>query len=100
MTRKSPAKIKQMIEKTVELCGEAKDAKAGAAIVTKEGYVIYLMGMAQWPDEIIEKEVCAKGRLKRMKYIPDPQRGVDGAISQGAEGQQYVIEGGKWRRVE
>ncbi len=89
-----------MIGETAELCGEAEDAKVGAVIVTREGYVIYLMNMAQWPDEVIEQDVCVKGKLRRMKYIPDPQRDIDGAISQGAEGEQYVIEGGKWRRVE
>lgn len=98
--RKPIKKIQEMIGKTVDLCGKAEDAKAGAVLMTKEGYVIYLLNMAQWPGEVVEKAVCVKGKLRRMKYLPDPQQSIDGALSQGAEGKQYVIEGGKWRRVE
>ena len=77
--------------KQVELTGVAENAKGGAILLVDDG-PIYLRKLDSWPDNLRGKSVVVKGTLKSMKLIPSPERGPDGAISQGAEGSQWVLE--------
>lgn len=84
-------------KKTIE--GKARDAKAGAVVVLDSGEPVYIEGLDGWPSDIEGKRVRATGVLKRKKLIPDPVVDSDGAISQGAEGDQTVLEGASWKPV-
>lgn len=89
-----------MIGQTVELRGTAFDSKAGAVLVTDDDQTVYIDGLDYWPGDLSGKSVIVNGLLRRKKYIPDPQTDADGAISQGAEGEQLVLEKAKWRAVK
>ena len=82
----------KLLGQQVTLEGTAKDAKGGAVLITAENNVIYLKGIHSWSDDLIDKLVSVSGVLKEEKYIPDPVVAKDGAISQGAEGNQLVLE--------
>ncbi|MHA1906000.1 MAG: hypothetical protein ACW98Y_01795 [Candidatus Thorarchaeota archaeon] len=77
--------------------GRAENAKGGAVVVTSDGDVIYINGVDSWDDDIVGKDVIAKGRLSHEKFIPDPIIEEDGAISQGAEGLQTVLHNVEWK---
>jgi hypothetical protein len=77
--------------KQVELHGTAQNAKGGAILLV-DNAPIYLQHVGAWPDAKRGKPAVVKGTLKSMKLIPSPQRSPDGAISQGAEGDQWVLE--------
>ena len=83
--------------KTIE--GKARDAKAGAVVVLDGGEPVYIEGLDYWPSDIEGKRVRATGFLKQKKLIPDPVVDSEGAISQGAEGDQTVLEGASWKPV-
>jgi hypothetical protein len=84
--------LKKLQGKKVELHGIAEDAKSGAILLV-DGEPIYLRNKDAWPAGKRGKSVVVKGTLTWMKLIPSPVRGPDGAISQGAEGSQWVLEG-------
>ena len=88
-----------MIGQTVELHGRAFNSKAGAVLVTDDDQTVYIDGLEYWPDDVSGKSVIVNGLLKRKKYIPDPQTDADGAVSQGAQGEQLVLEKARWRAV-
>jgi hypothetical protein len=84
--------------KRVTVRGTARDAKAGAVIVTSAGNPIYIEHVDSWPKDVLGQEVEADGVLRSKKYIPDPVVDKHGAISQGAEGNQDVLEGARWNK--
>ncbi len=73
------------------LIGTAKNAKAGAVLLV-DGNPIYIEGLAEWPEDILDKQVQATGRLVQEKFIPDPGPDENGAYSQGAVGPQTVLK--------
>ena len=81
----------QRAPEEVTLRGLAANAKGGAVLVV-DGAPIYLERMDEWPPGMAGTEVTVAGRLVQKKVIPDPVVGPDGAISQGAEGTQQVLE--------
>ena len=76
----------------VELTGIAEDAKGGAVLVVDGVGPVYLRTLAAWPQNLRGKTVKAKGKLKSVKLIPSPVKGPKGEVSQGAEGDQWVLE--------
>jgi hypothetical protein len=76
----------------VTLEGTAENAKGGAVVVVADGRVVYLRGKTAWPDEVRRTQVTVIGTLTSTKLIPSPVRAPDGAISQGAEGDQWVLD--------
>ena len=45
-----------------------------------------------WPDDLRGTIVVVRGTLTSTKLIPSPVRAADGAVSQGAEGEQWVLD--------
>jgi len=82
------------------LVGQALDAKAGAVIETADAGVVYVAGLPSWPAALRQRRVAVTGIVVTRKLIPDPVVGPKGEISQGAQGDQTVIEGARWRLVE
>lgn len=80
----------------VTLRGRAMNAKGGAVLLTDSREPIYIRGLDCWPEDMLGKEIIATGTLKEEKYLPDPVVDGDGAISQGAEGEQLVLEDARW----
>ena len=81
----------ELIGKEVTLCGIAAEAKAGEVIVVS-GVPVYLPELDYWREDLLGKKVYATGTLFQKKLIPDVYITEDGGISQGASGEQYVLE--------
>ena len=88
MKKKNPSKT--------EITGTARNAKGGAVVVTESGDPIYVEKLEEWPGEIDGKKIAITGILLKRKLIPDPVVDADGAISQGAEGEQDVLRNARW----
>ncbi|MHA2299205.1 MAG: hypothetical protein ACXAEU_15300 [Candidatus Hodarchaeales archaeon] len=84
--------IEKLIGQKVTLHGTARDAKAGAVIITSDRDVIYIKGLASWSSELTDKLISVSGILKKEKLIPNPTIDDNGAISSGASGDQLVLE--------
>ena len=80
------------------LIGTAKNAKAGAVLLV-DGNPIYIEGLAEWPEDLLDKQVRATGRLVQEKFIPDPGPDKNGAYSQGAIGPQTVLKESTYKLV-
>lgn len=76
----------------VELTGLAEDAKGGAVLVVDGVGPIYVRKLAAWPQNLRGKTVKVKGKLTSVKLIPSPTKNAKGEVSQGAEGDQWVLE--------
>jgi hypothetical protein len=76
------------------LVGIARDAKAGAVVVT-DGGPVYIDQLDAWPPDLHGRRVRVKGRLADVKRIPDPVN-EKGEIVQGAPGTQSVLFGAVW----
>ncbi len=83
--------IKELLDKEVILTGMAKNAKGGAILLINE-MPIYLKGLSSWSMVHFGKIIKVKGTLRDEKLIPDPHVDENDAISQGAIGNQIVLE--------
>ena len=81
------------------LRGRARNAKAGAVVVTDDGGAFYIEDLDSWGDDVLGSEIEVRGLLVSKKHIPDPVVDADGAISQGAWGDQDVLRGAKWQSI-
>lgn len=70
--------------------GKAQNAKLGAAVIGDE-FGLTCINPDSWPESQVGKEVQVTGVLELtddFKYAKAP----DGSISQGTEGQDYLIQ--------
>ena len=61
--------------KHIVVIGQAKNAKGGAIVVSKENGIYYLEGIYKWDEEVYDKQVKVSGslrieNLKRIKQKP------------------------------
>lgn len=75
--------------------GRAENARGGAVIVTSDGPV-YVEGLAAWDDGLLHRQVKAVGVRKVKQLLPPATKNEKGEWTQGAEGQQEVLEGAQW----
>lgn len=47
----------------ITVIGKAKDAKAGAIIITDQDSVYYVGGLRRWQDKYLDKKIKVKGKL-------------------------------------
>ena len=92
--------VEKVIGQKVTLSGTAKDAKAGAVLITTDETVIYIKELDSWAPELVDQQVSVTGVLKKEKLIPDPEIDKNGGISSGATGTQLVLEKAEYSKVE
>ncbi len=93
---KAKRSLKALAGAKVTLPGRAANAKAGAVVLV-EGEPVYLEGLSEWPREASGKEVEVSGTLAEEKLIASPKVDTKGAVSQGAEGTQWVLKAPEWK---
>ena len=86
-----------MQERRVTIEGTARDAKAGAVVVTDKG-AIYVEKLESWPSALQGRKVRVTGVLVTEKLIPDPIN-ERGELVQGAVGDQTLLRGATWTAV-
>jgi len=86
-----------MVDQKVSLSGTAMDSKAGAVLVADDDTIVYLEDVDYWDASFAGKPVGVTGTLRRKQAIPPAAVADDGAISQGMDGDQWVLEDPQWR---
>ena len=71
----------------------------GAVVLTEDRTPVYVAGLREWDEDIEGEDIEATGVLRRRSLAPDPVVDEHGAVSHGAEGSNYVLEGASWKRV-
>ena len=92
--------VEKLIGQKIALLGTARNAKAGAVLITTDESVIYIKGLESWSPELVDQQVSVNGVLKKEKLIPDPEIDKNGGISSGATGTQLVLEKAEYSKVE
>ena len=82
----------KLLGKEITLLGIAFDSKAGAVLKLKDDMIVYISELIYWSDEFLRQQMCVTGTLYKKKIIPDVTIDENGAIGQGAPGEQYVLE--------
>ncbi|RLI68157.1 MAG: hypothetical protein DRP02_13155 [Candidatus Gerdarchaeota archaeon] len=83
--------LEKYIGKEVVLTGLAVRTKAGPAILLKDKQIVFVENLLEWPEKREGKQLMLKGILSKEKIIPDVVIEADGAISQGASGEQLIL---------
>ena len=78
--------LEARVGEQVTLVGTALDAAAGA-IVSLDGFPVYVAGLRGWPQELSGQEVEVAGTLVLRPGAP---RGVHGP------GESYALEDASW----
>ena len=82
----------KLLGKEITLLGVAFDSKAGAVLKLKNDIIVYINDLVYWPAEFLRQKMRVTGILQQKKMIPDVTIDKNGAISQGAPGEQYLLE--------
>lgn len=82
----------KMLGKEITLLGIAFNSKAGAVLKLKDDMIVYISDLVYWSDKFLKQQMHVTGIFYRKKIIPDVIIDENGAISQGAPGEQYVLE--------
>lgn len=80
-----------LIGKEVTLTGIAVESKPGPCIKV-DNDIVFIKNKQFWSEELLGQKILVTGKLSREKMIPDAKIDENGAISQGAAGEQYLIE--------
>lgn len=79
--------------------GTARDAHQGAVVLLEDRTPVYVAGLDEWPDDANGEDVRATGTVRRASLTPDPTTDAQGAVSHGAEGDDWVLEDATWEVV-
>ena len=90
--------LARQVGRTVTVVGVAENAKGGAVVVV-DGAPVYLRSLDSWPEGVRTRRVEVTGTLRDEKLIPSPTVDSKGAVSQGAEGTQLVLDKATWRAL-
>ena len=81
-----------------EIRGTARNAMAGAVVVTDDGPV-YIDGLERWDDSLDGSEVRVTGTLGRGSAAPQASTNDKGEVSHGMEGDNLIIRDAKWEKA-
>jgi hypothetical protein len=84
-----------MTEAPTTVVGRAENAKGGAVVLT-DGGPVYVEGLAAWDDALLHQRVRVTGVRRTKQLLPQASVDASGAVSQGAEGPQDVLERATW----
>ncbi|HYN97268.1 MAG TPA: hypothetical protein VES42_25800 [Pilimelia sp.] len=84
----------QHFGETVTVRGTAATARAGAMVEVSDGPAIYVAGLAEWADDVEDKQVEVTGTLRlRPSRLPQVQPG--GVHSHGL-GETVALDDASW----
>jgi hypothetical protein len=86
--------LPQMIDRDVTIEGTARNAAAGAVVVTDDATPIYIDGLEAWDRALNGKKVRAKGTLRQRNA--GALVNAKGEHSHGVPGDRFVLEQPSW----
>lgn len=87
--------LEKMVDSEVTIEGTARNAAAGAVVLTDDRTPVYMDGMDRWDRTADGKKVSAKGTL-RKRGNSDPLVNDKGEVRHGVAGDQFVLEKPSW----
>jgi hypothetical protein len=84
----------------VVIIGIAKNARAGAVLLTEKNTPYYIDGVVSWDDDIKDKKIEVTGILKTETLSADDLQNEKGEMSAGMSGDKLIILHPTWKVVE
>jgi hypothetical protein len=84
------ADLERAVDQRISITATARDAKA-AAVLMVPGRMVYVQGLARWPESRLGKTVTVAGTLRRARIFPDVTD-AEGRAQQGMVGEQFYLE--------
>ncbi len=82
--------LRSVLGKRARLVGTAKNTKGGAVLMVRDS-PLSLAGLKEWPKDQLNQRVALSGVVKEEASVPQAFKNAKGEVSQGAEGQQWVL---------
>lgn len=86
--------LEDKVGKTVTIQGVARNAMAGAVVLTDDRTPVYVAGLDRWDRTTDGKQVKATGTLR--KHGGDDVVDGSGNYSSGVPGDRFVLEQPTW----
>lgn len=86
--------LQQLVDNDVTIEGTARNAAAGAVVLTDDRTPIYIDGLDAWDRATDGKKVRAKGKLRKRNA--GPLVNTKGEHSHGVPGDRFVLEQPSW----
>lgn len=86
--------LEQQVDTQVTIEGTARNAMAGAVVLTADRTPIYVEGLERWDSAFDGKKVSASGTLR--KRGGDDTVNAAGEHSSGITGNHFVLEQPTW----
>ena len=83
-----------------EIRGTARNAMAGAVILTEDRTPVYIAGLERWDDATDGSEVRARGTLRRGSAAPQASTNAQGEVSHGMDGDNFILQSASWEKAE
>lgn len=97
MTKPEQRSLHEQLDQAAEVVGVARDAHAGAVVLTDDRTPVYIAGLESWDGGLSGARVRVSGVLRHRALVPEAQVAEDGSVSHGMSGKVYVVEGASWR---
>ena len=92
--------LAQHVGQQATISGTARNAMAGAVVLTEDRTPVYIAGLERWDDSFDGSEVRVSGTLVRGSAAPQASTNAQGEVSHGMEGDNFVLQGAKWEKAE
>ena|SRR5437870_1237846 len=89
--------LAQHVGKQADITGVARDAMAGAVVLTDDRTPVYIDGLRAWDDSVSGSRVRVSGTLRHRGVAPTASVAKDGSVSHGMDGASYVLEDASWQ---
>jgi hypothetical protein len=86
--------LEQQIGTQVTIEGTARNAMAGAVVLTPDRTPVYVAGLERWDSAFDGKKISATGTLR--KESPDDVVAANGDASSGIGSSRFVLEQPTW----
>ncbi len=86
--------LDQLVGNNVTIEGTARNAAAGAVVLTEDRTPVYVAGLERWDRTLDGKKVSASGTLRRE--ASDELVNAKGEHNSGV-GAHFVLEGPSWK---
>ena len=86
--------LEQQIDTQVTIEGTARNAMAGAVVLTADRTPVYVDGVESWDGSVDGKQISASGTLRRR--AGDDVVNANGEHASGISGPHFVLEQPTW----
>ena len=96
------ANLASLVGTKATINGTARNAHAGAVVLTDDRTPVYIDGLESWDETDLDGEsVAVEGTLNKRPIVPQAETAADGAVSHGMDAEAvFVIDNASWSKAD